>query len=140
MVLSANVSKPIKNNNVVNIAPVKKRNPKKRKLKFKLNGPIVIFLILLGFMLYSFSGQVMEMYKVKTEIGKIRSQMTDLQTKNAELRKQVQQLSSNAYIEREAREKLGLVKPGEKIILQAKTGTGAMAPDNAKKRQNADVH
>lgn len=140
MVLSAKVNKPVKNNNVVNIVPAKKKNTKKKKLKFKLNGPVAIFLILLGFLLYSFSGQVIEMYKVRAEINKIRSQMNDLQAKNAELRKQVEQLSSNAYIEREAREKLGLVKPGEKIILEAKTGSGGLEPNNVKKRENADVH
>lgn len=138
MVLSAKVKKADK---MVDM-PIKKARPKaRRKLKFKLSGPGVIFLIILGFIFYSFSGQVVEMYNVQGELSNIKTQMQDLQAKNAELRKQVEQLSSDAYIEREAREKLGLVKPGEKIIMEAKPGeSGNEALAEHKKSGNTEVH
>jgi len=64
-----------------------------------------------------------------------------LQKKNVELRKQVEQLNSEAYIEREAREKLGLVKPGEKIILEARPGAaGSGFPLRTKKESDTEIH
>jgi cell division protein FtsL len=82
-----------------------------------------------------------EMYNVQHEIENIQQQMDELRRKNAELNQQVEQLSSDAYIEREAREKLGLVKPGEKIILEAKPGEkGSTIPEVLKNPQNIEVH
>lgn len=138
MVLSAKVRKADK---LVDMPIMKKKQKPKRKLKFNLGGPGVIFLIILGFIFYSFGGQMVEMYNVQDEVKNIKIQMQELQTKNAELRKQVEQLSSEAYIEREAREKLGLVKPGEKIILEAKPGAaGRDLPVRAKNTDNIEVH
>jgi cell division protein FtsB len=137
MVLSAKTKKPGKSAK----SPLFKKQSKKTKLKFRLNGPSVILLILLGFIFYSFGGQVVEMYNVQNEIKKIQGQMVELRTKNTDLGKQVDQLNSDAYIEREAREKLGLVKPGEKIILEAKSdGKGIIPPKAQKKPNSIEVH
>lgn len=138
MVLSAKVRKADK---IVDMPITKTRPKSRRKLKFRLSGPSVIFLIILGFIFYSFSGQMVEMYNVQGELNNIKTQMQELQAKNAELRRQVEQLSSDAYIEREAREKLGLVKPGEKIILEVKPGDAVnKAPSRAKNTGNTEVH
>ena len=137
MVLSAKVRKDEK---VVGF-PAATTKPKRSNLKFKLKGPSVILLILLGFLFYSFGGQVVEMYNVQKELKNIQVQMDDLRTKNADLRKQVEQLNSAAYVEREAREKLGLVKPGEKVILEAKPGAkGRVLTGNAKDNENVEIH
>lgn len=138
MVLSAKVRKADK---IVDMPVKKKKQKPRRKLKYKLGGPGLIFVIIMGFIFYSFGGQVVEMYNVQDEMKNIKAQMQSLQEKNVELRKQVEQLSSEAYIEREAREKLGLVKPGEKIILEAKPGeAGSDVPVRTKNIGNIDVH
>ncbi len=137
MVLSAKVQKTDK---VVKLA-TQQQTRKRKKVKFKLKGPSVILLILLGFIFYSFGGQMVEMYNVRHEIQKIQEQMDELRLKNADLRKQIEQLNSDAYIEREAREKLGLVKPGEKIILEAKPGAkGSSIPKPPKNPEKTEVH
>ncbi len=137
MVLSAKVPKT---NKVIKVASQSKPG-KQKKVKFKLKGPSVILLILLGFIFYSFGGQMVEMYNVRHEIQKIQEQMDELRIKNADLRKQIEQLNSDAYIEREAREKLGLVKPGEKIILEAKPGAkGSSIPKPPKTLEETEVH
>jgi cell division protein FtsB len=46
-----------------------------------------------------------------------QKELTRLQTKNSELDKQLQLVESPEFIEKEAREKLNLAKPGETIIL-----------------------
>lgn len=121
--------------------PTSSRQPKRKKVRFKLKGPAVIMLILLGFIFYSFGGQMVEMYNVQHELTNIQAQIDEFRVKNADLRKQVEQLNSDAYIEREAREKLGLVKPGEKIILEAKPGAkGSTIPKASKKPNLNNVH
>lgn len=137
MVLSAKVKK---NEKIVGL-PVRPQQSKRRSLKFNLKGPSVILLILLGFIFYSFGGQVVEMYNVQKELKNIQVQMDDLRAKNADLRKQVEQLNSAAYIEREAREKLGLVKPGEKVILEAKPGAKErILPKPGTNSEEIEVH
>ena len=137
MVLSAKVHKHEKPRDI----STEYRKPKQRKLKYRLKGPSVILLILLGMIFYSFGGQMAEMYNVQSEIKSIQIQMDKLNAKNIELKKQLEQLNSDAYIEREAREKLGLVKPGEKIILEAKPGEkGSTIPKARKNPQGIEVH
>jgi len=137
MVLSAKIKK----NDIIVDMPLPTKGVKKKRVKFKLSGPSVILLILLGFIFYSFGGQVVEMYKVQHEIKKIQNQMDDLQEKNSDLRRQIEQLSSEAYIEREAREKLGLVKPGEKIIIEAVPGAkGSKIPKASQNPGEIEVH
>ena len=137
MVLSAKVHKHEKPRDI----STEYRKPKQRKLKYRLKGPSVILLILLGMIFYSFGGQMAEMYNVQSEIKSIQIQMDKLNAKNIELKKQLEQLNSDAYIEREAREKLGLVKPGEKIILEAKPGEkGSTIPEARKNPQEIEVH
>ena len=84
---------------------------------------------------------MVKMYNVQREITNIQEQMNQLKANNDTLKKQLEQLNSEAYIEREAREKLGLVKPGEKIILEAKPGEkGSTIPDAAKNPKQIEVH
>ncbi|MFA5881523.1 MAG: septum formation initiator family protein [Eubacteriales bacterium] len=137
MVLSAKVKKTGKAGKML----VSDRGQQRKRKKFKLKGPSVVLLIILGFIFYSFGGQMAEMYNVQHEIKKIQDQMDELRLKNTDLRKQVDQLGSGAYIEREAREKLGLVKPGEKIILEAKpSASGSAGPKSSKNPKKTEVH
>jgi len=137
MVLSAKVKKTGKAGKML----VSDRGQQRKRKKFKLKGPSVVLLIILGFIFYSFGGQMAEMYNVQHEIKKIQDQVDELRLKNTDLRKQVDQLGSGAYIEREAREKLGLVKPGEKIILEAKpSASGSAGPKSSKNPKKTEVH
>lgn len=115
--------------------------PKKKKFRFKVSGPSLILLFVLGFIFYAFAGQMVEVSNVEAEIKDIQVQMQELQEKNADLRGQIEQLSSEPFIEREAREKLGLVRPGEKIILEAKPGPkGDEIPSVPQNLQKIEVH
>lgn len=137
MVLSAKVKKTGK---AGKMSVSDRGQPRKRK-RFKLKGPSVVLLIILGFIFYSFGGQMAEMYNVQHEIKKIQDQVDELRLKNTDLRKQVDQLGSRAYVEREAREKLGLVKPGEKIILEAKPdASGSAGAKSSKNPKKTEAH
>lgn len=51
----------------------------------------------------------------KIELSKLNKKLAAIETENRELRKRLYRLENNpAYIEREARTRLGLIQPGEK--------------------------
>ncbi len=134
MVLSAKAQKQAM---VVNL-PSRNRLPRAKKRKLKLGGPGLVLLVMLGFAVYSFGGQVAQTYKVQTEMKKLQQQMDQLKKRNEDLKKQVSRLESGAWVERAAREKLGLVKPGEKLILEVKPEN--MQETSKVKSKKSDVH
>lgn len=90
---------------------------RKRRNKWLQPGPLIAFLIGL-FVLYSFGVQVVQMQQNVQTMKSIQKQIDALEDQNSGLRKDIKRLKTNAYIERQAREKLGLVKPGEKMIVE----------------------
>jgi len=56
------------------------------------------------------------------ELRQVQKQVAELQIKNAQLRDQLKLVQSDSYIEQMAREKLGLVKPGESRIITVEPG------------------
>jgi cell division protein FtsL len=79
--------------------------------------PAVIAVFLLFYLLISFFTHFNRLYVLQGDIKEIESQVEELKQKNEDLRKQLKQVQSDAYIEQVAREKLGLVKPGETRIV-----------------------
>ncbi|MDA8235822.1 MAG: septum formation initiator family protein [Clostridia bacterium] len=92
----------------------KPANPKKSPL-FRVG----IFLVA-GYLLFAFGNQFLQINQMDREIVNIKNQIKVLEMKNREIKKEIRQLQSDTYVERIAREKLGLVKPGETVILPAK--------------------
>lgn len=138
MVLSAKVQQKEK---VVSFPAAAKKAKRTSRRRFRLKGPVVVLLLVLGFIFYSFGEQMVELYNVRQEVEEIRNQMDVLQKKNLEMKKKVEFLQSDAYVERMAREKLSLVKPGEKIILEAKPGVWPDGrPKPPKKQGEIEVH
>ncbi|GAW92237.1 FtsB family cell division protein [Calderihabitans maritimus] len=98
----------------------------KRKVKYRLifrpNLKTLIIYFLLAYLLFSF-GQVH--YKIRQQeayLAQLEKQKQGLARENQKLKEQIRMLQSDAYIERIAREELGLVKPGETILLPAQPG------------------
>ena len=85
----------------------------------KKSSGIGIF-VLIGFLMYF----VYVMYDQQKVMSAKEVEMNNIQTKiqeesklNEDLKKQKEMLNSDEYIEKVAREKLGMVKPGEKIFV-----------------------
>jgi len=55
-------------------------------------------------------------YKINQEISHLEEQLGDLQSKTENMQKLITYLETDEYIEKEARLKLNLSKPGEKQI------------------------
>ncbi len=76
-----------------------------------------LFLFLLGYLAVSFSTQFVRLQILRRDIAEMRAQVAELQQRNAAMREELERLQSRDYIEQVAREKLGLVKPGETTIV-----------------------
>jgi cell division protein FtsL len=79
--------------------------------------PVIITVFLLVYLSISFLMHFHKIYALQNDILQIEMQVKELKLKNDELRRQLNQVQSDAYIEQVAREKLGLVKPGETRII-----------------------
>lgn len=85
----------------------KRFNPAKSKL------PVILLILLLAYVAFSFGTRFNSLYAMQQDVREIQEQVDDLAKKNAQLRKQLEMVKSDAYVEEVAREKLGLVRDGE---------------------------
>ncbi|MFZ5634655.1 MAG: FtsB family cell division protein [Bacillota bacterium] len=86
--------------------------------------PALIVIFLLFYLLISFFTHFQKLYVLQKDIRAIEEELQELRIKNEDLRKQLKQVQSDAYIEQVAREKLGLVKPGETRIVPVPENDG----------------
>ena len=84
---------------------------------------LALFLVVLVGLLFAFVYPTRTFLDQRDETNKARAQLEVLQAENARLARESKRLSTDAEIERLAREKYGLVKPGERpfVILPAPT-------------------
>jgi cell division protein FtsL len=84
---------------------------------------LALFLVVLVGLLFAFVYPTRTFLDQRDETNKARSQLEVLQSENARLARESKRLSTDSEIERLAREKYGLVKPGEKpfVILPSPT-------------------
>lgn len=79
---------------------------------------IFAFLALLGlYLIVSFSRDLWHLWQKEGEIRKSQLKLEELRVKNEELKKQLEYVKSETFLEKEAREKLGLAKPGETVLI-----------------------
>lgn len=93
---------------------------------------------IIGYIAFSFGDQIMKINAMNREVTKVNQQLAGLEERNQELKKEIKNLQSKTYVERMAREKLGLVKPGEVVILQAETNEQVKAP--ARIENEGNIH
>lgn len=115
----------------MNVPPQKKilrypsgKSSLRRRKRFNLAKsklPVVFLIFLLVYAIFSVGVRFNNLYAMQQDLRKIQEQVNKLERKNAELRKQLEMVMSDAYVEEVAREKLGLVKEGEtRIVLVEK--------------------
>ncbi|MGE5584926.1 MAG: FtsB family cell division protein [Bacillota bacterium] len=88
----------------------------------------VAFLYLRGYL---------ELVRVNYQISVVEKEIAVWEARCEELRRQVEYLSSDEYVEKVAREDLGLVKPGEVPFIVAEPSSPDASPGVAK-RQGAN--
>jgi len=85
--------------------------------------PYLVLILLLAYLSFSFSTQFNRLSNMQRDVQSIQQEVQELKEKNTNLRQELQAVQSDAYIEKTAREKLGLVKPGETRVLTVEPGT-----------------
>ncbi len=112
-------------NNVIDHPRVKRRKQRTFRLsRSKL--PLLVVGLLLFYVAFSLGSRFDSLYSMQRDLQAIQTEVQELRKINEELKTQLQLLQSDAYIEQVARDKLGLVKPGETRIVTVPPGaTGA---------------
>lgn len=110
-------------------------NPSKSKL------PVLVIVFLLGYLAISFGSQFSRLSNMQRDVGNIQLQVQELRDKNTSLQDELRMIQSDAYIEKTAREKMGLVMPGETRVVAVPEGTKLktiQAPDPVEDGNVAD--
>ncbi|MGB9660455.1 MAG: FtsB family cell division protein [Moorellaceae bacterium] len=99
---------------IIPVSPAKNR--KARRSRFS----VLLVCVCLAYLLYSFVHLGLRIHRVEEELMACRQQKAALLEEQARLQEEIRKLESDAYIEKVAREQLGLIKRGETIILTAR--------------------
>ena len=78
----------------------------------------LIFVLVLGFLAFWFGPQVKTLWEMHQEIQALQEQKAQLLKKKAELTRLERHLHTDEAIEKLAREQLGMVKPGEMVMVE----------------------
>jgi cell division protein FtsB len=94
-----------------------RKSPSLRK-KLILAAVGFFFLVLLISSLFGKKGLI-EIYRAKKKYGALVQEINRLETQKSKLVREIEDLEKNPLaVEKEAREKLGLMKPEEKVIIK----------------------
>lgn len=86
-----------------------------KRSNFRLG--FLILTVLFTYCAYTAIGQQSVLYSKKLELQKMQSKLDEEKKTNDELKKQQETINSERYIEKIAREKLGMVKQGERVYV-----------------------
>ena len=95
-----------------------KRNGKV-KIDLKKIIPITIIGVVFCIFAWTLIGQQIEISKKNKQISELNGKIEDMQDESDRLSKEVENLNNPEYIEQIAREKLGLVRPNERVFVDA---------------------
>lgn len=94
----------------------KKINPDKFKPRIAFVGELVS-LIILVILTVSLVRNIVIVKKANERVALEQEKLEEVKRKNEELKSQMEEVGKPQYIEKKAREKLGLVKEGEAIVV-----------------------
>lgn len=86
-----------------------------RKIKIK----VLAVLSILGVFIIAFIRQELTMKRLNNNIATKNEELQQLQDENVKLQDEVDRVNSDSYIERLARERLGMIRNGEKVIINS---------------------
>lgn len=78
----------------------------------------LVFFILISLVIaYNLLKQIAETLDSSKRLGRVVDEIKKLEVKNKELKKTLEEIKSPEFVEEQARNKLGLVKPGETMVI-----------------------
>lgn len=93
------------------------RRPGRKRLKLTPRFWLMIFILFLVYMAGSYAAGFVQIWRMQNQIAEIKAEITAAESRNDELKDELSYLQSDEYVEKVAREELGLVKPGETAII-----------------------
>lgn len=91
---------------------------KTQSQNFNLSRIIVIVgFVIVAYMLYSLTVSIYENYQIDVHIESFQAKNEELQAENLEKLESYQYYTSDMYIEKIAKQNLGLINPGEEVIV-----------------------
>ena len=106
------------------------------RVKKRMNLKNMVIIILIAILVISYVRQKLTMNKIHKDIEAKQTQLNELQDKNKKLQDEVNQSSTDEYIERMARERLGMIKDGEKVITNSDSPQDKQNNSEVKNNQN----
>lgn len=106
------------------------------RVKKRMNLKNMVIIILIAILVISYVRQELTMNKIHKDIEAKQTQLNELQDKNKKLQDEVNQSSTDEYIERMARERLGMIKNGEKVITNSDSPQDKQNNSEVKNNQN----
>lgn len=97
-------------------------------MKKKINIKNVIFLVLFSILIVSLVRQEYTMKRIQSEMVEKQKELEAINEKNLRLKDEVEKIQTDEYIEKLAKERLGMIKPGEKVI--SNSGEGESSSNN----------
>lgn len=89
-------------------------------MKVRIKWKKIFFLLIILYAVYIFVSQQITMYNIKKQITERKVEEIRMKQKNQKLQDEVKMSTSDAYIEKLAREKLGLINEGETPVIDKK--------------------
>ena len=86
-------------------------------MKVRIKWKKIFFLLIILYAVYIFVSQQITMYNIKKQINERKVEEIRMKQKNQKLQDEVKMSTSDAYIEKLAREKLGLINEGETPVI-----------------------
>ena len=115
------------------------------KYKQKENGSWqnVFFFVILGLLILIFSGFLaVSNYRISqkksalnSRLDQLKSEIQEIEAKKQELQAKLNQSSQEDYLEKEAREKFNLQKPGEEVVVVLPADEGSKPEQTEKPKQ-----
>ena len=78
---------------------------------------IGLFILIVLFIAFNLVKQISQNLQASNRLPELISEVQKLQVKNQYLKNQLENIKSDQFIEQQARDKLGLAKPGETLVI-----------------------
>ncbi len=86
---------------------------------------IIVEFVLVGYLIYSLTKNVYESYKIDSLIAEFNEENRQIEEENKQKTEDYLYFTSEEYIDKIAKQNLGLINPGEEVIILADSGTSS---------------
>ena len=95
---------------------------KPKKTKKPIRSKSIVMILLAAYLAYSLTAQYITIRNARAQEARIQAQIEEIKKENEKLKDEIERMRSDEYIERIARERLGLIKFGEVMFVDVNHG------------------